>query len=163
MGTNGHHRDSPGQLRREAEQRRAAIKETAHQLENRLRERTGQIGEAIDRTRNQLGVLDELIHRYRYWFIGGALGIGFALTRGRRAKPPELPPAQSDGVRYVVVDKPHQPKGLLRSLAGGIAALALRHGVNVLTQRLTEAQEQEDVPFGRGRERYGRERDPYVR
>jgi hypothetical protein len=157
MGTNGHHRESPRQLRREAEERRRAIKETAAQLENRLRERTGQIGEAIDRTRNQLEVVDDLVHRYRYLFIGGALGIGFALTRTRRPKPPQLPPPD-DGIRYVVVDKPHQPKGLVRSLAGGLAALALRHGVAWLTQRLTPPQEQDEAPYAPPPRR-----DPYAR
>lgn len=142
MGSNGHHRENPRQLRREAEERRRAIKETAAQLESRLRERTEQIGEAIDRTRNQLEVVDDLVHRYRYLFIGGAVGIGFALTRGRRPKPPQLPPPDH-GIRYVVVDKPHQPKGLVRSLAGGLAALALRHGVAWLTQRLTPPDEDE--------------------
>ena len=159
MGSSGHHRESPRKLRRESEERRRAIKETAAQLESRLRERTGQIGEAIDRTRNQLEVVDDLVHRYRYLFIGGALGIGFALTRGRRPKPPQLPAAE-EGVRYVVVDKPDQPKGLMRSLAGGLAALALRHGVAWLTHRLTPQQEHEhdraplDPPL---------RRDPYAR
>lgn len=157
MGTNGHRRESPRKLRRESEERRRAIKATAAQLENRLRERTEQIGEAIDRTRNQLEVVDDLVHRYRYLFIGGALGIGFALARRGRSKPPQLPPPDGE-VRYVVVDRPHQPKGLARSLAGGLAALALRHGAAWLTHRLTPAQEGDEEPYAPPPPR-----DPYAR
>ncbi|HTE54325.1 MAG TPA: hypothetical protein VK698_25895 [Kofleriaceae bacterium] len=167
MGTNGHRRDSQTQLRREAAARRAALKQTASLLEDRLRERTDQIGEAFDRTRNQVEVLDDLIHRHRYLFIGGAIGVGFALTLGRRAKsPPALPPAgegNGDGVRYVVVEPQDQRPGLLRSLAGGIAALALRQGATWLAHRVASSQEpDDDAPHDPSAAR-GRGRDSYVR
>jgi ElaB/YqjD/DUF883 family membrane-anchored ribosome-binding protein len=129
-------------LRREAALRRAAIKRTAQALEERLRQRTGQIAEAFDRTRDQIEGFDDLVHRHRYLFIGGAVGIGLALAR-RSSRRHAAPVAPSNGIRYVMMERPRP--GLLRSLAGGLFALALRQGAQWLAGRLSQSDDDEPL------------------
>ena len=153
MGRNGRERDTRDELRREAADRLAAVKRTAAALEDRLRERSEQVGEVIDRTRDQLHGVDDLVHKYRYLFIGGALGVGFAIARrGRRRTVDALEDGGDERIRYVMVDRPRQ--GVVRSLLGGLAALALRQGASWLTHQLTpddEEREQHGLPPGKPR------------
>lgn len=146
MARNGRERQTREDLRREAADRLAAVKRTAHALEDRLRERTEQVGEAIDRTRDQLQSFDQFVHRYRYLFIGGALGLGVAMGR-RRPRRRELgaTAGNGNGVRYVLVERPQQ-RGVVRSLLGGVAALALRHGASWLVDQL-HGEEEEEGPL----------------
>lgn len=145
MARNGRERQTREDLRREAADRLAAVKRTAAALEDRLRERTEQVGEAIDRTRDQVKSADQFVHRYRYAFIGGALGLGIALGRRRRPRRTELTASGSNGVRYVLVER-HQQRGVVRSLLGGVAALALRHGASWLVNQL-DSQEDDKGPL----------------
>lgn len=155
MSRNGRERERESQddLRRQAEERREAIKQTAQALEGRLRERTGQIADAFDRTKDQLDGIDQLIHKHRYWFVGGAIGIGLALARGssRRGSVARAPQADI-GPRYILVER-NRP-GLLRSLAGGAAALALRQGLQWMATRFEGVPEDDEplmLPPGRRR------------
>ncbi len=136
MARNGRERED---LRREAADRLAAVKRTAAALEDRLREGSERVGEAIDRTRDQLHSVDHFVHRYRYAFIGGAVGLGIALAR-RSSRRTELTSSRANGVRYVLVERPQQ-RGVVRSLLGGAAALALRHGASWLVDRLDQSDE----------------------
>jgi ElaB/YqjD/DUF883 family membrane-anchored ribosome-binding protein len=143
MGRNGQERESQHELRREAAERRASIKRTAAALEERLRERTDQIAEAFDRTRDQLEGADRLVHKYRYAFLGAAVGLGFALSRRRRAgggAAAAASPGGTNGIRYVLVER--GKPGLLRSLAGGVAALALRQGAEWLLGRMDSSDDE---------------------
>ena len=147
MARNGRERQTRADLRREAADRLAAVKRTAAALEDRLRERTEQVGDAIDRTVDQLQSFDDFVHRYRYVFIGGALGLGVALARRcARSRRPQLTANGGNGVRYVLVERPHQ-RGVVRSLLGGVAALALRHGASWLVDRLDQPHEDEGPPL----------------
>lgn len=145
MARNGRERQTREDLRREAADRLAAVKRTAAALEDRLRERTEQVGDAIDRTRDQIQSFDQFVHRYRYIFIGGALGLGVAMGR-RRKRRPQLTATAGDGVRYVLVEKPQQ-RGVVRSLLGGVAALALRQGASWLVDQLDSSPEEEEGPL----------------
>ena len=140
MARNGRERQ-PDDLRREAADRLAAVKRTAAALEDRLRERTDQLGDAFDRTRDQLQHVDAFVHRHRYWFIGGAIGMGIALSR-RGGDRVNVTTGGCDGVRYVLVERARP--GVVRSLVGGVAALALRQGVSWLGSRLDASHEEED-------------------
>jgi len=144
MARNGRERQTREDLRREAADRLAAVKRTAAALEDRLRERTEQVGDAIDRTVDQLQSFDDFVHRYRYVFIGGALGFGVALARRGSRRPQTA--SGGNGVRYVLVERPHQ-RGVVRSLLGGVAALALRHGASWLVDRLDQPHEDEGPPL----------------
>jgi ElaB/YqjD/DUF883 family membrane-anchored ribosome-binding protein len=129
------------ELRDEAALRRAQVKRTAAALEDRLRERAEQIGQAIDRTRDKLEEVDEAAHRYRYVLIGAAVGLGFMIAR-RGSRQMAMTSGTEDGVRYVMVQRPERP-GVLRSLLGGLTALALRQGMDWVVRRLDEPEEPE--------------------
>jgi hypothetical protein len=147
MGRNGRESDTRAELRREAANRLAAVKQTAAALEDRLREKTEQIHEAVDRTVTGLHQADKVVHRYRYALIGGAAALGFVVAR-RRAN--RVPAAPAGGTRYVLVAPQRQP-GVVRSLMGGLAALALRQGLTWLLHRLEgshESHEQRLLPPG---------------
>lgn len=75
------------ELRREAALRREAVKRTAAALEDRLRERSVQVGEVFDRTRDRLHRVDDTVTKYRYLFVGGAVGVGLALARPAVRRP----------------------------------------------------------------------------
>ena len=146
---NGH--DKPVDLLRvEAAERRAAVRRTAAALEDRLRERTDQVGDAVDRAREtveqardtvanargKLHGVDEFVHRYRYPILGGAVGLGllFGIRRARR-------PREVDGVEEAVrVVLERQKPTVFRSLLGAAAALAMRRGIEMLSQRFMEEQ-----------------------
>jgi hypothetical protein len=149
MARNGRERE-PDDLRREAAERLAAVKRTAAALEDRLRERTDQLGDAFDRTRDQLHQADGFVHRHRYWFIGGAVGVGLALAR-RGGNRLNVNASGGDGVRYILVERSPRP-GVVRSLLGGVAALALRQGVSWLGSQLDGSREEGEpllLPAGR--------------
>ena len=145
---NGH--DKPADLlRREAAERRAAVRRTAAALEGRLRERSHQVSEAVDqaretveqardtvvRTRGKLHGVDTFVHRYRYPLIGGALGLGVVLgvRRGRRVRR-EMTSVE-EAVRVVLE---RQKPSIFRSLLGAAAALAMRRGIELLSHRLMD-------------------------
>lgn len=143
MARNGHDRPS-ALLRREVAERRAAVRRTASALEDRLRQRGHQVSEAVDhardaveRTRGALNEVDEFVHRHRYPILGGALGLGVVLGIRRRRRPQQVASVE-EAVRVVLE---RQRPSLLRSLFGAAAALALRHGVAILTERLSEEPE----------------------
>jgi hypothetical protein len=140
MGRNGE-RQTSTDLRREAALRRESIKRTAAALEDRLRARTDQLADAFDRTRDKLTVLDRVVHDYRYAFLGGAIGIGFALSRRRAKRAARL--ALPNGTRYVLVERARP--SVFRSLVGGAAALALRHGVEWLLRSMDESGDEEPL------------------
>ena len=155
MARNGRERQ-PDDLRREAADRLAAVKRTAAALEDRLRERTDQLGEAFDRTRDQVHHVDAFVRRHPYWFIGGAVGLGIALARRSGGR---VDLTANDGVRYVLVERDSRP-GVVRSLLGGAAALALRHGVSWLAGRLDDPHHEEgESPFSPPDRKVGR-REP---
>ena len=128
------------ELRREAAARREAVKRTAAALEDRLRERSEQVGEVFDRTRDRLHQVDHAVTKYRYLFVGGAVGVGFALARRRK-----VAANGHDGhVRYVMVERQGGRPGLLRSLAGGLAALAMRQGMEWVTRQMHGERDDDD-------------------
>lgn len=139
MGRNG---ETSSELRREAALRRESIKRTAAALEDRLRARSDQLADAFDRTRDKLTLLDRVVHDYRYAFVGGAIGIGIALGR-RRANRAARMDVPADGMRYVLVERARP--GLLRSLVGGLTALAARQGIEWLAQNLDQTGEDEPL------------------
>jgi hypothetical protein len=143
MARNGRERQRED-LRREAADRLAAVKRTAAAIEDRLRERSEQVGEAIDRTRDQLHSVDQFVHRYRYVFIGGALGLGLVLGR-RGTRRSKLGAKNGEGVRYVLVQQPQ--RGVVRSVLGGVTALALRKGASWLVDLLERPDEEEKEPL----------------
>jgi len=134
-----------GDLQHEVEVRRAAVKRTAAALEDRLRERSEQLGEAFDKTRDRVQEIDRLAHRYRYALIGGAIGLGFGLARrGGSGRVAVTPAGGGDGIRYLLVERPAARPGLLRSLLGGVTALALRQGVNWLGHWLERSDDPDE-------------------
>jgi ElaB/YqjD/DUF883 family membrane-anchored ribosome-binding protein len=138
---NGH--DKPAQLlRREAAERRAAVRRTAAALEDRLRQRGHQVSEAVDhardtveRTRDKLQGVDTFVHRYRYPLIGGAIGAGVLLGVHRARRPRDASGSLEEAVRLVLAK---QKPSMFRSLLGAVAALALRRGLAVLSHQLMD-------------------------
>ncbi len=145
MARNGH--DKPAQsLQREAAERRAAVRRTAAALEDRLRRRGHEVSEAVDHAREtveqaretvvnargKLHGVDTFVHRYRYPILGGAVGLGVVLGI-RRARRPREATSVEEAVRVVLE---RQRPSLFRSLVGAAAALAVRRGVELLSQRL---------------------------
>lgn len=143
---NGH--DKPATLlRREAAERRAAVRRTAAALEDRLRHRGHQVSEAVEqardtveRTRGKLQGVDTFVHRYRYPLIGGAIGAGVLLGVRRARRPPDASASVEEAVRIVLA---RQKPSMFRSLLGAVAALALRRGLAVLSQQLMEDEPHE--------------------
>lgn len=132
------------ELRRESAVRRQAVKRTVAALEDRLRERSEQVGEVFDRTRDRLHQVDHAVTKYRYLFVGSAAGLGFALARRRRRSATSNGHSGGD-VRYVMVERPPGGRpGLLRSLAGGLAALALRQGMDWVTSQMDDRRDDDD-------------------
>lgn len=136
---NGHEK-SGELLRREAAERRAAVRRTAAALEDRLRQRGHQVSEAVDqardtvaRTRGKLHGVDTFVHRYRYPLIGGAVGAGLLLGVRRAQKQREVTSVE-EAVRVVME---RQKPSVFRSLLGAVAALAMRRGFEMLSHRLT--------------------------
>lgn len=152
---NGH--DKPVDLlRREAAERRAAVRRTAAALEDRLRQRTEQVGDAVDQARDtvaqargKLHGVDTFVHRYRYPLIGGAVGLGL-LMGVRRARRPREVNGVEEAMRVVLE---RQRPSVFRSLLGAAAALALRRGIETLSRRLMdeprESYEPLSLPPGR--------------
>jgi ElaB/YqjD/DUF883 family membrane-anchored ribosome-binding protein len=143
---NGH--DKPATLlRREAAERRAAVRRTAAALEDRLRHRGHQVSEAVEqardtveRTRGKLQGVDTFVHRYRYPLIGGAIGAGVLLGVRRARRPPDASASVEEAVRIVLA---RQKPSMFRSLLGAVAALALRRGLAVLSHQLMEDEPHE--------------------
>jgi len=125
MSRNGRERES-SELRREAARRRESMKQTAMALEDRLRERTEQISDAVGRTRQQVGKVDQLVRRHPYLFLGGAIGAGLALSRSSSNRLVPIDKANGRGA-YVLVER--RQSGLVRSLLGPLAAFALRQTI----------------------------------
>lgn len=138
---NGH--DKPATLlRREAAERRAAVRRTAAALEDRLRHRGHQVSEAVEharetveRTRGKLQGVDTFVHRYRYPLIGGAIGAGVLLGARRARRPRDASGNVEEAVRLVLA---RQKPSMFRSLLGAVAALALRRGLAVLSHQLMD-------------------------
>jgi hypothetical protein len=138
---NGH--DKPATLlRREAAERRAAVRRTAAALEDRLRHRGHQVSEAVEharetveRTRGKLQGVDTFVHRYRYPLIGGAIGAGVLLGIHRARRPRDASGSVEEAVRIVLA---RQKPSMFRSLLGAVAALALRRGLAVLSHQLMD-------------------------
>lgn len=143
MGTNGHDGNGVDDLKRELEERRAAVRKTAQALEERLREKTHQVTEVIDRTREKLSGVDDFIHRHRYALMGGAVGLGAVMGLRRRARHARRAPNLDGAVRFVV-EKPRQ--SVLKSLFGALAALAAKEGIAYITERLEAMDNGHDHP-----------------
>ena len=163
MAANNGHEKSADLLRKEAAERRAAVRRTAAVLEDRLRERTNQVGDAVDQAREtveqaretvaqargKLHGVDTFVHRYRYPLIGGAVGLGLLFGVRRNRQPREVDSVE-EAVRVVLA---RQKPTFFRSLLGAAAALAMRRGIEVLSHRLmAEERDQHDplmLPPGR--------------
>jgi hypothetical protein len=156
VASNGH--DKPAVLlRREAAERRAAVRRTAAALEDRLRARGHQVGEAVDHAREtveharetvehargKLHGVDTFVHRYRYPILGSAVGLGVVLGI-RRARRPRETTSVEEAVRVVME---RQRPSMFRSLLGAAAALAVRRGVELLSRRLMEEQHESYEPI----------------
>jgi len=138
VARNGHHREVD-LLKREAAERRAALRRTASALEERLRERTQRVTSAARRTRETWAGVDDFIHRNRYLVIGGAVGLGAMLAlRGRRRRTYRAR-SMDQAVRFVVERPRTSP---VRSLLGAVSALALRQGLAWLGHRLEECEDE---------------------
>jgi ElaB/YqjD/DUF883 family membrane-anchored ribosome-binding protein len=148
VASNGH--DKPATtLRQEAAERRAAVRRTAAALEDRLRKRGHQVGEAVDQAREtveharetvdhargKLHGVDTFVHRYRYPMLGGAVGLGVVLGIRRRARRPREATSVEEAVRVVLQ---RQRPSMFRSLLGAAAALAVRRGIELLSRRLMD-------------------------
>ena len=139
--SNGH--EKPAELlRREVAERRAAVRRTAAALEDRLRERGHAVSEAVDQAREtvahargKLHGVDTFVHQYRYPLIGGAIAAGLVLGVRRAGRPRESTTNVEEAVRLVLA---RQKPSFLRSLFGAVTALALRRGVELLSQRLSD-------------------------
>ena len=136
MARNGHKSET---LRRESADRRAAVRRTAAALEDRLRFRGHQVSEAVEqardtveRTRGKLHGVDNFVRRYRYPILGGALGLGVVLGIRRRRRPQQVASVE-DAVRVVLE---RQRPSMFRSLFGAAAALAVRQGIALLSERM---------------------------
>lgn len=144
MSRNGHD-GSADELKREADAHRKAIKQTASELQERIREKKEQVEEAIDRTREKMSGVDDFITRHHLALLGGAVGVGLLLGArggGSRTGIGELP----DGGRYVLVEK-RQSHSILKSLFGALVALGARQGMTWLTSKLEASDEYEERPF----------------
>ena len=128
-----------GELRRESAERREAMRRTASALQDRLREKTHRIEEAVDRTRDTLTAADRSVRRHRHLLAGGALGLGLylGLRRGRRQ-------ADRDDERsrrpYAPLARPQ--RSVLGSALSAVAGIALRGGASWVLQRLGEGTEE---------------------
>lgn len=145
MGRNGHDQTAD-ELKREADEHRRAIKQTAAELQDRLREKKEQVEHAIDRTRDKMSSVDDFIRRHRMALLGGVLGAGFILGVRRKKHGAAQAAAAKNGARYVLVEQKRGPS-ILRSLLGGLTALAARQGVAWLGDRLQGAEEYEERPL----------------
>jgi len=160
---NGHQKSAEN-LRREAAERRAAVRRTAAALEDRLRHRGHQVSEAVDharetveharetveQARGKLHGVDTFVHRYRYPILGGAVGLGVVLGVRRSRRRTHDATSVEEAVRVVLERK--RPS-LFRSLLGAAAALAVRHGMEYVSRRLAyephESYEPLSLPPGR--------------
>lgn len=153
MEQNGHDRSREA-LRREAVARRAALKRTAHALEDRVKEGTEKVSDAIERTRDRMSTVDAFIHRHRWALMAGASATGLVLglryrsrprrraryaTRARNGTEVEAVPRT-----VYVTERPHDgSRSVLRSAAGTAAAMALRHAVQYAVDRVAGGMEEE--------------------
>ena len=146
--SNGH--EKPAELlRREAAERRAAVRRTAAVLEDRLREGGHAVSEAVEqaretvaRTRGKLHGVDTFVHQYRYPLMGGAVAAGLVLGV-RRARRPRPAANVEEAVRLVLA---RQKPSLLRSLFGAVTALAVRRGIELLSHRLMDEPHEPHEP-----------------
>lgn len=156
MASNGH--DKPAVLlRREAAERRAAVRRTAAALEDRLRVRGHQVSEAVDHARDtvehardtmvhargKLHGVDTFVHRYRYPMIGGAVGLGVVLGVRRTRRPRQMTSVE-DAVRVVLE---RQRPSVLRSLLGAVTALVIRRGIEMLSRELMNEPRESHEPL----------------
>jgi ElaB/YqjD/DUF883 family membrane-anchored ribosome-binding protein len=129
-----------GELRRESAERREAMRRTASALQDRLREKTHRIEEAVDRTRDTLTAVDRAVRRHRHLLAGGAVGLGLylGLRHGRRRADRD---AERSPYRYARVERPQG--SVLGSALSAVAGMALRAGASWALQRLGEATEED--------------------
>ena len=156
MASNGHGKPAES-LRREAAERRAAVRRTAAALEDRLRVRGHQVSEAVDHAREtveharetvvhargKLHGVDTFVHRYRYPILGGAVGLGVVLGI-RRARRPREATSVEEAVRLVME---RQKPSMFRSLLGAAAALAVRRGIELLSHKLMNERDESYEPL----------------
>ena len=154
MAQNGHDQSREA-LRREAVARRAALKRTAHALEDRVKEGTEKVGDAIERTRDRVSALDAFIHRHRWALMAGASATGLVLGLRHQSRPRRetRSATQAEAVprTVYVTQRPHDgSRSVLRSAAGTAAAMALRHAVQYAVDRFAgSGDESEQAPPGR--------------
>ena len=134
-------------LEQRVEVQRALVRRTASQLEDRLRDRSHEVREAIDVAREKMQEVREKVHligdrmhdvtafvqRHRYAVLGGALVAGAVLgvRGGRRPRRGRGDPE----IRYVLADHPKR-SSLLGSILGAAAAFAAKQGIGYVAERL---------------------------
>lgn len=157
MAANNGHEKSADLLRKEAAERRAAVRRTAAVLEDRIRERGNQVGEAVDQAREtveqardtvaqargKLHGVDTFVHRYRYPLIGGAVGLGLLFGVRKNRRPREVDSVE-EAVRVVLA---RQKPTFFRSLLGAVTALAMRRGMEMLSHRLMDDSREPHEPL----------------
>lgn len=136
-------------LERQVEAQRELVRRTASQLEDRLRDKTHEVREALDsarekvqEVREKMSVVGDRMHdvteflqRHRYAVLGGALAAGAVMglrsggKRARRARGGE------ETIRYIMAEQPKKA-GFLGSLIGAAAAFAAKQAIGHLTERL---------------------------
>ena len=170
MATNGH--DNGNGLKQQVEAQREVVRRTAAALEDRLREKSHEVSEAIDSARDKVHEVSEkvqvvgetvqdakaFVHQHAYAVIGGSLVAGVLLglrrsaSRGRGRDGHDLDHA----IRYVIAERPKT--SVFKSLLGAAAALAMRQGMSYVSRKL---QVEDEEPG----ERYPlpSDRQPYLR
>ena len=149
MARNGHHKQVE-LLRREADERRAALRRTAHALEERLKESSHRVTSAVERTRESLEGFDSFVQRHRYLIIGGAVGVGAMI--GLRRRSPRVHRARDldQAVRFVVEQR-RPRRSAFRSLFGTALAMAARQALAYATERFYPPEEYEHLALPPGR------------
>ena len=148
MARNGHHKQVES-LRREADERRAALRRTAHALEERLKESSQRVASAVERTRESFEGVDSFIQRHRYLIIGGAVGVGAMIGLRRRSPRVHRARDMDQAVRFIVERRPR--RSAVRSLFGTALAMAARQALAYATERFYPPEEYEHLALPPGR------------
>jgi ElaB/YqjD/DUF883 family membrane-anchored ribosome-binding protein len=153
VASNGHEKSAES-LKREAAVRRAALRRTASALEDKIRVKGHQVSEAVEKTRHQVSEavektrdtvertkeklegVDSFVHRHPYVLIGGSIGLGLFIGYRRQRRPVRASQSVEDAVR-VVLDK--RRPSVFRSLLSGVAAMGVRYGLAVLSEKMAPA------------------------